>query len=333
MNRSRLSLALAVFSLLWPTGSQPEAAEAVFSQDGGKIYLLDRQQGPGQLYGIDVKSGEMLPAGVPDMAGQPIVAVDRSNAGFILCLTESVCQAWDVGRGATSQVCGVPEGGVFVDLAYDPSTGNLAFVVRFAENEGAMRWELWLLPKGADAPTQTAVRRVRAIEGMAFDRNGELFFGADGDLWQGRIEGVGSGPDDRPGGALNAYRFAPLATRETADSTPAQIGVSTVVVAGPELFVHVQRMGGSGWGSVVRLAKPAVRGAEGYPFELGERIAAYQKALASVKILGENGTLAHLAASPDGMTVYFQAAREDGEMTHWLVRAGGEPQPFSVTAP
>lgn len=328
-----LPIASLVFSFSAPRPTA-RAADAVFSQDGSRIYLIDRQQAPGQLYSIEVASREMLPAGVPDAGGEPIVSVDRSNAGFILCLTPSALLAWDVGKGSTARVCGAPKGGVFLEHAYDPKTGLIAFVVRFeqTENGSGMDWQLWTLPKGKDAPAKTRVRRVESIEGMAFDAAGDLYFGADGDLWHGRIWDIDAA--ENPGGSLQAYRCAPLATRETDNATPSQIGVRSVIVAGDWLYTHVQRMGGSGWGNVARLAKPKVEktpeGDAAFPFTLKERIAAYQRALSTVEDLGENGSLAYLAASPDGKLVYFQAAPEGNELAHWLVRDHGKPEPMAV---
>ena len=311
------------------------AGDAVFSQNGGKIYLIDRQEAPGQLYSIDLGDKELLPSGVPDLNGEPILSIDRSNAGFILCLTRSACFAWDVDKGATVEVCRVPKDGQFVELGYDSSTGLIAFVIRFETEDGFPDWQLWVQPKGADGPAATRVRRVETITGMAFDPKGDFYFGSGGDLWHGSIREIK--PDETPGGLLQAYRFAPLATLETDDATPSQIGVRSVVAAGPWLYAHVERMGGSGWGNVVRLAKPKIEeapeGDPGLPFALSDRIDAYRHALESVVDLGENGSLAFLAASPDGKLVYFQASRDGGEVTHWLVRDHGEPEELRITTP
>lgn len=310
------------------------AGDAVFSGDGKKIYLLDREERPGRLFVIDVARGEMRPSAVPDAGGEPIVSLDRSNTGFVLCLTPSALLAWNVEKGTSAQVCRAPEGGTFVEHAYDPASGLIAFVVRF-ETPGGMDWQLWTLPKDQDAPVETRVRRVESIEGLAFDGNGDLYFGTDGDLWHGRI--VDIDPAENPGGSLSAYRYAPLATRETENATASQIGVRTVIASGDWLYAHVQRMGGSGWGNVARLARPKLeKSPEGdpvYPFTLAERIDVYVKALASVTDLGENGSLAFLAASPDGKLVYFQAAPEGSDLAHWLCRDHREPEPFAVRTP
>lgn len=327
---------LACLAVLFAAGAG-EAGEAVFSQDGSRVYLIDPGEVPDRLRVLDLAAGRSREVTVPGAGGEPVIQVDRSNAGYLLCLTESACLAWDVAKGSSVRVCGAPEGGRFVELAYDRSSGLIAWVVRFEEADGSGLWELWVQPKGADAPARTAVRRVRAIEGIAFDDEGNLFFGADGDLWLGRLREIGPGPDEKPGGSLSAFRFAPLATRETANATPSQIGVSTVGVAGPWLYVHVARMGGSGWGTVVRLAKPeAPRDAGGepeMPLGLLERLAVYQAALRSVVDLGENGSLAYLAATADGRLVHFKASRMGGESRHWLVRDHGEPEPLPFTVP
>jgi hypothetical protein len=314
--------------------SAGKAAEAVFSGDGRRIFLLDREQGPGQLYAINLANREKLPFGISDLNGQPILAVDRSNDTTLVCLTPTGLYAYDLEAEETALVCGVPAGGEFQDLAVDPVTGMVALTIFFTA-EADDSWQLWVLPPGGREAFATRVRRVSGIRGMAFTEQGEFYFGCDGDLWSGQIYEVGE--SESPGGVLGAYRCAPLATRETDNATSSQVGVSSIVAVDPWLYVHVSRMGGSGWGNVVRLAMPAgevtPEGNPAYPFTVFEHAAAYQKALASLVDLGENGSFAYLAVSPDGRTVYFQAAPAGGEIQDWLVIDHGAPQALTLAAP
>lgn len=331
MNNFHRSALLCLFGLVAVPLS---AREAVFSGDGQRIFLIDREQGPGQLYCINLTDREKLPFGIPDLNGQPIVSVDRSNDRTLLCLTPSALFAYDLEAGETSLVCGVPSGGEYQELAVDPITGAVAMTIFFA-SETQATWQLWVLPEGGREPFATWIRRVSAVRGMAFSEQGEFYFGSDGDLWRGEIYDIGE--SDTPGGVLRAYRCAPLASRETDNATSSQVGVSSLVVADPWIYVHVSRMGGSGWGNVVRLALPEAEvspeGGVVYPFTAFEHATAYQKALATLVNLGENGSLAYLAVSTDGRTIYFQAASADGEMRDWLVTDHGTPQALAITAP
>src|SRR5437870_6576056 len=62
--------------------------------------------------------------------------------------------------------------------------------------------------------------------------------------WRGEIysDSLGRGP------ALSAYRYAPLATLETANTSPAEIGVVDIAVTRDTIYLHLYRMGGSGDG-------------------------------------------------------------------------------------
>lgn len=296
--------------------------------------MIDREQAPGQLYCINLTDREKLPFGIPDLNGQPIVSVDRANDRLLLCLTPSALFAYDLEAGETSLVCGVPRGGEFQELAVDPVTGAVAMTIFFASETDAS-WQLWVLPEGGDQPYATWVRRVSTFRGMAFSEQGEFYFGSDGDLWRGQIYDIGE--NDTPGGVLRAYRCAPLASRETDNATSSQVGVSSLVVMDSWIYGHISRMGGSGWGNVVRLAltedEVSPEGGLVYPFTTFEHATAYQKALATLVDLGENGSLAYLAASTDGRTIYFQAASAEGEMRDCLVVDHGMPQVPSITAP
>lgn len=325
---------LSLFVIVGLAVSPLSAGEAVFSGDGQRIFLIDREQAPGQLYCINLTDREKLPFGIPDLNGQPIVSVDRSNDRTLLCLTPSALFAYDLEAGETSQVCGVPAGGEYQEMAVDPVTGAVAMTIFFA-SETQASWQLWVLPEGGSEPFATWVRRVSSVRGMAFSEQGEFYFGSDGDLWRGEIYDIGE--SETPGGVLRATRCAPLASRETDNATSSQVGVSSLVVADTWIYAHVSRMGGSGWGNVVRLALPEAEvspeGGMVYPFTAFEHAAAYQNALATLVDLGENGSLAYLAASTDGRTVYFQAASAEGEMRDCLVVDHGAPQVLAITAP
>ena len=170
----------------------------------------------------------------------------------------------------------------------------------------------------------------RSMRGLDFDSDGACYFGGDGDLWYGYIHSQSEDAN------LAAYRFAPLADLSSCPGNSSAIGVDSITVAGPHVYLHLSRIGGTGWGEVVRIAKAQKRldlANQGpgsiYPieFDLSERIAIYGRAMESFESLGVTPGWANLAASPDGRLVYFQAEKEKGkDLRHWLVRDHGDPE-------
>ncbi len=111
-------------------------------------------------------------------------------------------------------------------------------------------------------------------------------------------------------------------------STPAETGARCVAVAGDRLYVHVKRIGGSGWGDIVRLKAPPAALAENGELDLVNdltaRSALYQQSLAAIEHLSQDGGWSHLCASADGKVVHYTTGSEKGRL-HWLVRDHGEP--------
>ncbi len=174
------------------------------------------------------------------------------------------------------------------------------------------------------------MRRVTEFDGITFSSNGELFFGTRGDLWNGIIDLEEQ--DYR--GVLVANRCAPLATLETAFGTQGQMGAERVAVATDELYVHVCRMAGSGWGKIVRLNKPPAYDQEVAASDLKKRLALYAKEVASVEILAENGTRSYLCTSPDGKRAFFSSdVLGVDKRQFFLVEDNGMPQELSVKVP
>jgi hypothetical protein len=105
--------------------------------------------------------------------------------------------------------------------------------------------------------------------------------------------------------AITAKRCAPLATFETTDATPTQVGVFSVAVAKQMLYMHLHRMFGTGEGNVVRLLRPDNASSEDVEDEVGQRMRLYSKETGAVEALVDNGTLSYLCATQDGRRVFF----------------------------
>ena len=176
---------------------------------------------------------------------------------------------------------------------------------------------------------------------MDFTASGGFIFSAEGDLWVGEIreDVIHPAPGDKKSSPkvfsiLEAYRHAPLATRETAEGTPAQMGARSVAVSSRHAYAHLRRMGGSGLGEVVRISLPKLSHDEhGYLdllFEPVDRAKSTAAALSALESLGFQGQrAAFLCASADDEAVYFTTSGPDGG-THWLARGEGAPQAIKV---
>jgi len=118
-----------------------------------------------------------------------------------------------------------------------------------------------------------------------------------------------------------AYRCAPLATLETENATPSEIGVADIGVSREVAYVQLSRMGGSGDGWFARLQRPIIKGTSDHELDLlykpKERLPVYQKSLSSLEILGEDSRAGEIAVSPDELRVHYIMHRK-----HWLVTNG-----------
>jgi hypothetical protein len=163
------------------------------------------------------------------------------------------------------------------------------------------------------------MRRHPYPSSLAFSASGEMFFAAYGDLWRGEIEKEDF--DNETHYSVTAYRCAPLATLEIENSTPSQIGVQEIGVARNEIYVELARMGGSGDGWFARLARPVPKrtddGSLDVIYDPAERLPVYQKALASLKILGDDFRAGKIAVSPDERRAHYVLHGK-----HWLVTDG-----------
>ncbi len=315
-----LGLGLVISSSLW-------AGEAVFSGNGSRLYLLPLGEGA-FLNVLDLESYKITQRSVASWVGkQPVVGLCRSSGDQILFCTSGTVWAWSPSRNTASKLCQAPEGQTIQDIAYDPKNHwTLLTCYQHLAEAQVTRFSLWLRRDDAQTLASVFVRRVENVAGPVFDAQGNLFFGSHGDLWHGQIQW--DGEKDAGRGVLHAYRFCPLATLETSMATPAQTGARAMALARDRLYVHVKRLGGSGWGDIVSVKVPAGRFAENGELDLVLDLAARtelsQQSLASIQRLAEGGGWCHLCATPDGKTVHYTAGSAQGRL-HWLVRDQGEP--------
>jgi hypothetical protein len=293
-----------------------DCAEAVFSQDEQSVYAITAKG----LVQLSLESKQSRP--IQTSAQFDISAghgVSLSNAGYLLFAGSDGITAYNPDKKAWVTVCRAPRDTVCTDVAYNPADGSLVFETTDKTNS----FGYWLLPKGSTAPIQLRLRRISYLSGFAFDSQGQLYFGYNGDLWTG---GVCNLPDEPETGYwICGIRIGPVADLETSMGTPSNQGVEETAPAGELIYVQIHRLGGSGWGQIASLTTPGIKLDEGEATDdsLEKRLALYQEELKSVRLLGENGSYGYLCASRTGKKVFYRAQdAQDQKMKIWLVADG-----------
>lgn len=320
-----LLLALSI-----PASRTAPAAEAAFSADGDSVYLVPTREPAGMIEAVRLIGKVRETLRLPDQVSGDVVAVDRGPDGSILLATETALYRWTEAENSARELCSAPEQAAFRDVAYDPAADRILLNVRLHDPEEGYSGKLVVLLPGETELEEPWIRRVSDVFGMTFDSGGFLFFGERGDLWHGCFV-----PWDRPAGSLVGYRCAPVALLETDIGTSSSIGVEAVAVTKQSVVLHVERMGGAGWGEIVRIEKPPVleTSDDGVELPLGfeEHLRINRRSLESAEILASNGNDSFLCASPDETTVFFRGSREGTEAEFHLVRDGKPPQPLKLT--
>jgi hypothetical protein len=299
---------LLLASIRW----QCIAGDAVFSRDGEKVYeIIHPDSGPA-VNEIDLKKNTIRTI--------PSTQVSRSNAlrgiacsfdGQLVCTSADGLWSLDPASGKFTKIREAPPGEEFWRVAYNSKLKRI--FVTTSEKE-----PLYML-KSPGELISVRMRRHPYPSCLVFAASGELFFAAYGDLWHGEIK------DDADEGehylSVVAYRYAPLATLETQNTTPAEIGVHDIGVSRDALYVQLSRMGGSGDGWFAHLARPPLkRDAEGFfdmEYDPAKRLPIYQRALQSLTIIGDDYRAGSICVSPDERRVHYVFERK-----HWLVTNG-----------
>jgi hypothetical protein len=301
------------------------AAEAVFTQDGKRIYFLNEptRSGDSPLVTLDIATGLSTPFILPKeiKTRGELFSLERSRNGFLLFLFSDSIWAYDPVKKTSARVCAAQPGQQFYDLACDPITGQIFF--------GSTIGLGYL--EGDNYKFHPVIsRRVDQYTGLTRLQRDCFIFSVSGDAWLGRI-------DNEPldGGkvytTLLAYRFAPLATLETGNYTPGVQGAAEFAVTEQWLYVHARRMGGSGDGVILRMQKPDPNTLDDTDvlFDVKKRSLAIAKDLLSVEMVGKNGYSASLCSSPDGTTVFYRIEEDNGDFTNWLATDAQQPRKIS----
>lgn len=315
--------------VLLPFVTQARASQAVFSKDATHVYLANQDFIHPQpvLVDVDLNAPEQKKIVLTNFMGpQNIEAVSRLPDGRLALLTEGQLWLYDAGKNTCVKFFTAPKHTHFYDVACNPADGAFLICTTMENTESKVDEEeisgsLWLSADGKKS-ARVFMRRVDyGMQGIVFDSKGGLHFSVHGDLWDGTL--AMDWKNEYHPVVLVAERVAPLATLETYEGTPEQMGADDTAIAGDWIYTHVRRMGGSGWGTMVRLKVTKPEKAEG---ELPLQWKIYGDALRSVEFLEDNPSGSYLCASEDGTKVFFTTHNDPASAR--LVENNGKPEPL-----
>src|ERR1041385_1888242 len=243
----RLSLGCLVASLvfLWPATSICFGGDAVFTNDGQRVYAISYADNKQVLREINLTEQTSRTISLSQLPSQqPLLGITRSGGDKLFCVTEKNIWTFDPGSNRLTKVCGAPQGGRYWRIAYDPQSHTV--VVTGSGDKG----HLFLFKNGL---VSVYVRRHDALSSPVFAADGTFFYSVTGDLWSGKIE------SNEGTYSLTATRYLPLAYLETENATPSGMGVSDIAPVKDSIYVQLFRMGGSGWGAMFQVPRTAVK--------------------------------------------------------------------------
>ena len=339
-----IRLSFFVFVVLTAPMATIWGANAVFSKDNTHVYLVQWAQQPPRASGecslIDIDLGKQACAAVDlrDTLGAPLCGIACSDEGSLLCATKSTLSRFDPATRGCSKLIAAPNGLELTDIAYDPSQRLL-----FAMCRGTNGQELFCLPKNANHWIPVYNRRAAPVGFPVIGNDGRLYFSSRGDLWMGFLKvqteptlpalnaySISSKtPDGWPKSIdvaeLAAYRYAPVAFLETQNCTSDSTGLHELALSKNFVYGDYSRLGGSGWGSLIRCKREA-RSDSGkaereIPGGTGADGKQFVPVLQSVEQVADE-PCERLCASRDGTRVFYQLK---GERV-FLIKEDEKPQ-------
>jgi hypothetical protein len=336
-----LSILIAAFSL--SSTIRSDAASAAFGNDAAHVFLLRGKS----LFIADLNLGTTarvalhLPDAIQGIASSP---------DGLLVATQTALYRLDANATEARKLCSTPANNHFVDLAFDPANKGILLCAE-STDENACRGAVFYLRQSKSTPETVHIRRaVDYMDAPVFDRSGYLFFAREGDLWAGSLS------FDQERISLAASRYAPVATRETVDGTPTETGAKQLAPAGDRIYACIHRMGGSGWGNVVSIKKPApppaaeAGGDSDTDPSMDDRkneamlrnyISECVAAFSSLKICGRGERQSSLCSTLDERRTFFVTSRIENPkgpdfrqvFSAWLAENGHEPRPVKLALP
>ena len=343
INKSLLTI-LLVTGMLFSLRITVFAADATFSKDSTHLYLLQWKQQPPRASGecslIDVDLEKKTAAAInfSNQTKEHLSDITLSNDGNILCATKTAVWLFDPIKRACEKVIDAPKDVEISAIAYDSSQSVL-----FSKCYGVKFQELFCLPDGAHDWIPVYNRRPPSVDSPVFADDGSLYFTSTGDLWSGHLKKQteptlpalnrysiqfdrNHWPKSIPVAELEASRFAPVASLETQNTTSDSTGLLEVAVSKRFIYGDYARMGGSGWGAVIRLARsvPSQKEGDKKPHPPGDNGKVSIPVLQSIETVSEE-PCHHLCASKDGSLIFYI---QHGDT--FLIKDEGKPEKLTI---
>jgi len=218
------------------------AGSAAFLPDGKRV----ARQGDSGVLLYDWSKGTESELKFPDDFQVEYVGL-ATTADLLLLAGGQRVMSWNPATGAWKELWQAPDELTVDDVACDPKSGQV--LVTTSKENGAPQW--WILDaKQAQKAGKVYNRRASGATNPVFDAEGNLYFTLDGDVWKGSIE---TGDHEEVPYVLAGTRIWPLASLETGPGNSSGTGAHTVLPLKSHLLVDLSRLGGSGWGNVVRV--------------------------------------------------------------------------------
>lgn len=307
-------------------------ADAVFSQDGNRIFFA-----AGKLKALNLGQPKDLEKVTTSslFGGEEIIDLTRMANGHILCMSAHHVVSYNPQDQQYAKVIDAPANQEFQELALNEKDSILLITLTVErQNEfGDEPLQAFCLRPGDPVPLKIYSRRVGAIQDPIFDSHGVLYFSWHGDLWRGKL-GVKAGdwPDQtathlmangqrvKLRAILSAIRIAPLGRLETTEFNTQGTGVRSLAFSGSKIYVQVQRINGSGWGSLFTVDRPNKSVDEKIDY-WGGNYEDFIEVLSSVKVIDKIETTSFLCASSDGKKVFYHIGRD-----YWLIENNKKPR-------
>jgi hypothetical protein len=280
------------------------AGSAAFLPDGKRV----ARQGDSGVLLLDLSKGTESDLKFPDDFQVEHVGLAATADSLLLAGGQRV-MSWNPATDAWKELWSAPAELTVDDVACDPKSGRV--LVTTSRENGEPAW--WILdPKQPQKAGKVYNRRASGAGNPVFDGEGNLYFTRDGDVWKGGFEVGGS--EEVPF-VLEGTRIWPLASLETSAGNSSGTGANVVLPLKDHLIVERSRLGGSGWGQIVRVPNADAFEA-GLPVKWDE--------------LEECASGCHMALSPDGgrALVYLRDAARWLEVD--IAKGDMTPLPKSV---
>jgi hypothetical protein len=232
-----------LFVAWWILAVSAHAGSVAFLADGKHVVRAEGRELRVRGLQDPVETVVPVPA---ELKGEQL-QLARHRDGEIVVAGDRQAMEWNPVSKEWKPLCEAPAALVFDDVACDPKSGNLVFALVSKEWDRSWR----VLPAGQHTLKDVFNRRSDRASFPVFDVNGFLYFSREGDIWRGELQ------EDKELSrfVFEGERVWPLA------GLVASIGASGSTGTGAEeiapmtthLLVHRKRLGGTGWGTLVRI--------------------------------------------------------------------------------